>query len=151
MSATWKMTGSALVLAAAVLAMSPAQAQTKPAATTAAKPAAPANQQAVTPEAMFARWDKDKNNVLSMAEFKAGWQEVQANMVLRQLHETFVAMDANKSGAIESSEYAGLELVKRAGASAPPMSNFDLDKNQRLDFKEYVGMVRTIAKPKPKG
>jgi len=150
MSSTWKMTGSALALAAAVLATSAAQAQTKP-ATTAAKPAAPANQQAATPEAMFGRWDKDKNNVLSMTEFKNGWQEVQANMVLRQLHETFVAMDANKSGAIESSEYAGLELVKRAGASAPPMSNFDLDKNQRLDFKEYVGMVRTMAKPKPKG
>jgi Ca2+-binding EF-hand superfamily protein len=145
MSSNWKSTGSALALAAALLTMNAAQAQTTPAA---AKPAAPANQQAATPEAVFARWDKDKNNVLSFAEFKTGWQEVQAAMVLRQLRETFVAMDTNKSGAIEQSEYATLGLVKRAGASAPPMSTFDLDKNQKLDFNEYISMVKALAKPK---
>ena len=148
MSSTRKSTGSALALIAALAAMNAAQAQTKPAATTAAKPSAPAAAQTATPEAMFSRWDKDKNNALSQAEFKTGWQEVQANLVLRQLHENFVQMDANKSGSIEVLEYANLELVKKAGASAPPMSTFDLDKNQRLDFKEYVGMVRSMTKPK---
>lgn len=148
MSSNWKSTGSALALIAALAAMNPAQAQTKPAATTAAKPSAPAAAQTATPEAMFSRWDKDKNNALSQAEFKSGWQEVQANMVLRQLRENFVQMDANKSGSIEVLEYANLELIKKAGASAPPMSTFDLDKNQRLDFKEYVGMVRSMNKPK---
>lgn len=151
MSSTRKSTGSALALIAALAAMNAAQAQTKPATTSAAKPSASANQQAATPEAMFGRWDKDKNNALSLAEFKAGWQEVQANLVLRQLHENFVQMDVNKSGAIEVLEYANLELIKKAGASAPPMSTFDLDKNQRLDFKEYVGMVRSMSKPKAKG
>lgn len=150
MSPNWKSTGSALALIVALAAMNAAQAQTKPAATT-AKPPAAANQQAATPETMFSRWDKDKNSALSLAEFKSGWQEVQANMVLRQLHENFVQMDVNKSGSIEVLEYANLGLIKQAGASAPPMSNFDLDKNQRLDFKEYVGMVRSMAKPKAKG
>ena len=153
MSSTWKSTGSALALMAALAATNAAQAQTKP-ATSAAKPAASAKQQpqqAATPEAIFARWDKDKNNVLSMTEFKAGWQEVQANMVLRQLHDNFVAMDTNKSGFIEASEYANLELVKKAGASAQPMSTFDLNKDQRLDFNEYVAMVRSMLKPKANG
>lgn len=152
MSHTWKSTGSALALMAALAVTNAAQAQTKP-ATSAAKPAASAKpqQQAATPEAIFARWDKDKNNVLSMTEFKAGWQEVQATMVLRQLHDNFVAMDVNKSGFIEASEYANLELVKKAGASAQPMSTFDLNKDQRLDFNEYVAMVRSMVKSKPNG
>ncbi len=153
MSSTWKSTGSALALMAALAVTNAAQAQTKP-ATSAAKPAAAAKQQqqqAATPEAIFARWDKDKNNVLSLTEFKAGWQEVQANMVLRQLHDNFVAMDVNKSGFIEASEYGNLELVKKAGASAPPMSTFDLNKDQRLDFNEYVGMVKAMLKSKANG
>lgn len=152
MSSTWKSTGSALALMAALAVTNAAQAQTKP-ATSAAKPAASAKpqQQAATPEAIFARWDKDKNNVLSMTEFKAGWQEVQATMVLRQLHDNFVAMDANKSGFIEAPEYGNLELVKKAGASAQPMSTFDLNKDQRLDFNEYVAMVRSMVKSKPNG
>jgi hypothetical protein len=152
MSSTWKSTGSALALVAALAAMNAAQAQTKP-ATSAAKPSATAKQQsqAATPEAIFARWDKDKNNVLSMTEFKAGWQEVQANMILRQLHDNFVAMDVNKSGAIEAAEYANLELVKKAGASAPPMSTYDLNKDLRLDFNEYVAMVKSMLKPKANG
>lgn len=151
MSVTWKITGSTLVLAVVLVAASAAQAQTRPAATTAAKPSAPAKQQqqqAVSPEQVFGRWDTDKNNALSLAEFKNGWQEVQASMVLRQLHENFVAMDVNKSGSIEPAEYANLGLIKKAGASAPPMSNFDLDKNQRLDFNEYISMVKSMVKPK---
>ena len=93
MSSIWKSTASALALAGALLAVNSVQAQTKPATTAPVKPSAPAKQQPVTADTMFARWDKDKNNALSLAEFKVGWQEVQANMILRQLHETFIAMD----------------------------------------------------------
>lgn len=152
MSSIWKSTASALALAGALLAVNSVQAQTKPATTAPVKPSAPAKQQPqqqpVTADTMFVRWDKDKNNALSLAEFKVGWQEVQANMILRQLHETFIAMDVNKSGALEATEYANLELVKKAGAAAQPMSTFDLDKNQRLDFNEYVGMIKLMLKPK---
>ena len=152
MSVMLKTTGSALVLVAALAAVNVAQAQTRPASSSskpsaAAKPAA-GNQKTASPDTMFARWDTDKNNALSLSEFKTGWQEVQANLILRQLHENFMAMDANKSGAIEAAEYANLELIKKAGASAPPMSSFDQDKNQRLDFNEYINMVKAMVKPK---
>ena len=30
---------------------------------------------------------------------------------------------------------------QHVGKSAPPMSAFDTDKNQRLDFKEYANAV----------
>jgi Ca2+-binding EF-hand superfamily protein len=152
MSSIWKSAGTTFALIAALAAMDGAQAQTaKPAAKpapSAAKPGAPATQQQVTAEMMFARWDKDKNNVLSLTEFKAGWQEVQANLALRQLHEAFVVMDANKSGFIEQTEYVNLELIRKAGASAPPMANFDQNKDGKLDFKEYVGMIRSLMQPK---
>ena len=136
------MAGTALCLTVAMIAASAVQAQ----ATSNAAPAAA--QQAATPDSIFSRWDTDKNKVLSLEEFKAGWQEVQTNNALRKLHANFVTMDLNKNGTLEPLEYSNLELVKRAGKSAPPMSTYDTDKNQKLDFKEYVGMINAMVAKK---
>ena len=97
----------------------------------------------------FKRWDKDNNRALSVEEFNVGWREIQAANTLRNLHDNFVAKDADKNGSLGPSEYLKLDLVQKAGTSAPPMTMFDSDKNQRLDFKEYVGLVSTLTKPKP--
>ena len=107
-----------------------------------------ANAQAATPESVFNRWDKDKNKTLSMDEFRAGWGEVQQANTVRKLRANFNAMDANKSGALEQSEYASLELIKKAGAKAPMMSAFDADKNGKLEFKEYITLIGTMVKNK---
>ena len=111
----------------------------------AAKPAAQAQQKA-TPESVFATWDKDKNKTLSFDEFRNGWTEIQMRQTVAKLHQNFVAMDANKSGALEQNEFANLELIKKAGAKAPMMSAFDADKNGKLEFKEYVEMIGTMVK-----
>jgi len=136
MSNSIKIAGAALCLsgmfAVAAAAQTPA-------------PAAGAAAQQATPDATFTRWDKDKNKSLSLDEFKAGWQEAQTTAALRKLRANFNAMDANKSGGLEASEYAKLELIKRAGANAPMMSAFDADKNQALDFKEYVSLINSMV------
>jgi Ca2+-binding EF-hand superfamily protein len=140
------MTGYALCLAAAVAMAGVARAQPRPAA---AQPTRQKQaQQAASTDTMFTRWDKDKNNVLSREEFNAGWKQLEVNLALRKLHANFVAMDANKDGSLDASEYANLPLIKKAGTSAPPMSTFDADKNQHLDFKEYIGMVNSMLKKK---
>jgi hypothetical protein len=36
-------------------------------------------------------------------------------------------------------------LIKRAGASAPPLSKFDANQDQRLQFGEYVQLVRELG------
>jgi Ca2+-binding EF-hand superfamily protein len=102
----------------------------------------------VGPGEVFSRWDKDKNKVLSIEEFRAGFGEVQQANALRKLHQNFVAMDANKSNALEQNEFANLELIKKAGAKAPMLSAFDSDKNGKLDFKEYVGLIGTMVRNK---
>jgi len=138
---TRKIAASAVCIAAVLGATTLAQAQTRPAS------AAPASaSQPVGAAEVFARWDKDHNKTLSPEEFKAGWDEVQANLLVYKLHENFVAMDTNKDGVLEAAEYANLELVKKAGASAPAMSTFDTNKSQTLDFKEYVGFVKAMVK-----
>ena len=111
-----------------------------------ATPVAPAA--ASSPEAVFARWDTDHNASLSLAEFKAGLQQVQNANALRALHDNFVARDSNKNNAIDVAEYVNLELIKKAGTAAPALSAFDSDKNQRLDFKEYVGLVTALVNAK---
>jgi len=146
MTVIGKMSSLASCLVAALIVVGSAHAQSRPA--TPAPAAAPAQPPPET-DAIFARWDKDNNKSLSAAEFAAGWKEVQATMLLMKLHENFVAMDANKSGFLEAPEYANLELIKKAGASAPPLSAFDADKSHSLDFKEYVGMVKTMLTTKP--
>ena len=119
----------------------------------AAGAAAPGNAQAaqskqVTPETIFNNWDKDKNKTLSVDEFRAGWTEIQMRQVLAKLHQNFAAMDVNKNNALEQSEFANLEVIKKAGAKAPMLSAFDADKNGKLEFKEYVQMIGTIVKNK---
>jgi Ca2+-binding EF-hand superfamily protein len=144
MSVTSNKKGSAFCLVAALLVAHVAAAQTRVATNVPATTRQP--QQTASPEAMFARWDKDANKVLSLDEFKAGWQEVQAAMALRKLHDNFVTMDANKNGSLDATEYANLELIRNAGSSAPAISAFDADKNQVLDFREYLAMVQSMLK-----
>lgn len=134
----------AAVCAAALLIASAAQAQSRTAATT----PAPVQANAAGPDELFAHWDTDKNKALSLDEFKAGLQAMQNAAALHALHDNFVAHDTNKNNALDASEYANLELIKKAGATAPPLSAFDTDKNQNLDFKEYVGLVTALLNTK---
>ena len=99
---------------------------------------------AASPDAVFVRWDKDANKLLSRDEFKAGWQEVQAAMAVRKLHENFVTMDTNKNGSLDATEFANLELIRKAGSHAPSMMAFDANKNQVMDFREYVALVQSM-------
>jgi len=135
-----------LAALAAVLALAVAGGAT--AQTAAPKAGTPAanKPRVATPDETFALWDKDKNKSLSLEEFKAGYQMVQAQGTVRKLHANFSAMDKNKNGTLESDEYANLELIKKAGAKAPMMSFFDTDKNGKLDFKEYLAMIEAMVK-----
>jgi Ca2+-binding EF-hand superfamily protein len=136
----------AALTAALALAFAGAAAAQSAAPAKAGAPATANKPRVATPDETFALWDKDKNKSLSLEEFKAGYQMVQAQGTVRKLHANFAAMDKNKSGALEFDEYANLELVKKAGAKAPAMTTFDTDKNGKLDFKEYLGMIEVMVK-----
>ncbi|MFT3806977.1 EF-hand domain-containing protein [Arenimonas sp.] len=113
------------------------------------KPAAEPVRRAASPEDMFNAWDKDKNKSLSLDEFKAGWGNVmQANAVVR-LQGQFRAHDTNKSGFIEATEFANLPIIKQAGKSAPMLSAYDANADQKLDFKEYISLIETMMKNRP--
>lgn len=100
-------------------------------------------------DAVFAAWDVDKNGTLSQQEFKNGWLEMRRALELQaRLHAQFNIIDADKNGGIDAKEYANLELVKKAGQSAPPLSSFDSNKNQRLEFPEYLDFVKRMTTPK---
>jgi len=151
MSTNWGRAGYAGCVIAALLVANVVQAQS----TTTTPTKAPATHAAPAPPAdeadtIFARWDTDHNGVLSPQEFRVGWHQLQAAEELRRLHEQFVAMDADKNGCLNAAEYAHLELIQRAGKSAPPMAMFDTEKNQCLDFKEYVNVVNFMLKQEHK-
>lgn len=97
-------------------------------------------------DAAFAAWDADKNGVLSQGEFRNGWMELRrARELEARLRTQFHTVDANRNNAIDSGEYGNLVLVKRAGNSAPPLSTFDTNKDQRLEFGEYLKLVQRMA------
>lgn len=107
-----------------------------------------AGDKTVPPEidAAFAAWDLDKNGVLSLPEFRSGWTALRrAGELQARLRAQFHTVDANKNNAIDASEYGSLLLVKRAGKSAPPLSTFDTNKDQRLQFGEYLELVQHMA------
>lgn len=120
-------------------------AQTSPATTPIVAEQVPARVSAT-----FTAWDVNKDKVLSEQEFEAGWRNLQREAALEvALRRQFNLVDADKSGAIDASEYKSLLLIKRAGKAAPPLSSFDVNRNQRLEFAEYLGLVhRMTAVPK---
>ncbi len=114
-----------------------------------ARPAAapsPADGQAATPDQLFLAWDKDKNKQLSLEEFKNGWESAREQNIMERLVSQFRVADKDKSGLVEAGEYANLPLIKRAGSGAPPMSAFDTNKDQKLDFKEFLDLVPAMLK-----
>jgi len=118
-------------------------------APTAAKPAA-ATQQQAPPEidAAFKDWDADRNGSLSLQEFRNGWLVLRrAEAMQVRLREQFQKIDVNRNSAIDANEYGNLVLVKQAGKSAPALAAFDANKDQRLEFGEYIELVRTMSAP----
>ncbi len=116
-----------------------------------AKPAAPAPAAAAADPAaaMFKAWDKNNDGQLSLAEFRTGWEQAQA--VARAqiaLRRQFASLDTNHDGAIDSSEYGNLALIKQAGKAAPPLARFDANGNGKLEFAEYLKLVEALA-PQP--
>lgn len=112
-----------------------------------AKPAAA--RQAGGPDAVFAAWDKDGNGALSKDEFRNGWAGTRNALATQRLKAEFQRHDENKDGKLQANEYANLALVQRAGTSAPMLSAFDKNKDQGLDFAEYVDFVKTAAQQHP--
>lgn len=101
-------------------------------------------------EATFAAWDTNKDHLLSLAEFQAGWAALQkATVVEMRLRQQFRAVDTDGNGTLDATEYANLVLVKRAGTAAPPLSAFDASKDQRLQFAEYLDVVRKLGAAAP--
>lgn len=97
-------------------------------------------------DATFAAWDADHDGVLSLQEFRDGTRGMRRMAGVRnRLHQQFEAVDADGNDAIDAAEYGKLLLVERAGKGAPPLSMFDTDKDQRLQFPEYLALVRHMT------
>lgn len=133
---------SLALLLAGLLPAALLQAQTKPAAPAPAATAAKPDPVAAT----FKAWDKNGDGQLSLVEFRAGWEQMQAALRVEQaLRRQFAAIDANHDGAIDASEYGNLVLIKQAGKAAPPLARFDANGDGKLDFSEYVKLVQALA------
>ncbi|GGF86083.1 hypothetical protein GCM10010960_05140 [Arenimonas maotaiensis] len=135
-----------------------ASAQTKPATPAvpasakpaAAKPAPGANlDQGI--DKMFAALDTDNNKQLSFDEFKRGVvAERRQAMLLQQLGQLFKAGDKSGNGTLEAVEFNALPGVKAAKEPKPKFADFDLNKDQKLDFREYVQFVGRMSAPAKK-
>jgi len=94
---------------------------------------------------VFAAMDANHDGNLSQEEFRKGYPGLRQAIALEvRLREQFQAIDADRSGALDAGEYAGLALVKQAGQNAPGLSAFDADRNQKLEFEEYLAAVRAL-------
>lgn len=99
-------------------------------------------------DAVFAKWDADHNGVLSREEFRKGWDTLRTRAAVTRLRGQFDRVDRNDDGALDQDEFRNLVLVRRAGDKAPPLSRFDANKDGKLQFDEYVVMVRQMG-PQP--
>jgi len=113
----------------------------------------PANVQTQAPariEALFGALDTNKDRMLSPQEFQAGYALAQRTIAFDiRLQAQFRTVDADRSGAIEAGEYANLVLVKQKGTAAPELAAFDTNKDQKLEFPEYLTFVHRLAALQP--
>lgn len=94
---------------------------------------------------VFAAMDANHDGHLSQEEFRKGYAGLRQAIALEMhLREQFQAIDADRNGALDAGEYADLALVKQAGRTAPGLSAFDANKNQKLEFEEYLAAVRAL-------
>jgi hypothetical protein len=135
--------------AAPVAAPRPAVQSARPAV----QPAHPATPSAPSADAMadaaFKAWDANRDGTLSPAEFRTGMTvlrrrtEASTALALR-LRAQFDRIDADGNDAIDGGEYGHLLLVRKAD-KAPALSTFDRNRDQRLDFAEYLVLVERLA------
>jgi len=126
-------------------------AQISPAAKPAPKPAAPDVNIEKGIDQMFNSLDKDKNKQLSFEEFKTGViAERRQSMMLQKLSGIFNAADANKNSTLEALEFTNLPGVKQSKEPKPKFSEFDVNKDQKLTFREYLGFVEKMSTPPKK-
>ena len=116
---------------------------------TATQPATALRAEPVPPavDSAFKAWDTDRNNALSLAEFRNGWRTMKRGS--RQttgpgLRQQFDRLDANGNDGIDRIEYSNMVLLKRAGAMAPPFSEADRNRSQKLEFDEYSALVQRL-------
>lgn len=137
-----------LILLSGLLAGT-ASAQSKPAPAPAGKPPGPNLEQGI--DKMFAALDTDNNKQLSFDEFKRGVvAERRQAMLLQQLGQLFKAGDKSGNGTLEAVEFNALPGVKAAKEPKPTFAEFDLNKDQKLDFREYVQFVGRMSAPAKK-
>jgi Ca2+-binding EF-hand superfamily protein len=133
------------------------QAQSTAAKPAAAKPAAPANKQPDLTQGidqMFAAMDVDKNKQLSFEEFKNGVvAQRRQMMIIERLQQNFKAADKNANSTLEIAEFNALPGLQAMPAPKPAFASFDVNKDQKMDFREYVefiGKMSTQAAAQPK-
>lgn len=130
-----------------------AHAQTKP-ATPAAKPAAGKQAGAGIEQGidkMFAALDKDNNKQLSYDEFKNGVvAERRQAMLMQRLGQIFQEADKNGNKTLEQVEFNALPGVKAAKDPKPKFADYDKNKDQKMDFREYLEFVSKMSEQAPK-
>jgi Ca2+-binding EF-hand superfamily protein len=140
---------SALGFASAHAQTKPAPAPAKPAA---GKPAAGNNgniEQGI--DKMFAALDKDNNKQLSYDEFKNGVvAERRQAMLMQRLGQIFQEADKNGNKTLEVVEFNALPGVKAAKDPKPKFADYDKNKDQKMDFREYVEFVSKMSEQAPK-
>lgn len=135
----------------ALLAVCTVSAQTKPAP--AAKPGpAPAQNANLEKgiDTMFKAIDTDKNGALSFQEFQTAViaQRRQAQLI-QQLQAKFRSADTDKSGTLNIAEFNKLPAVVNSPNPKPAFTTFDSNKDQAIDFREYLMFVQQVTKATP--
>jgi len=96
---------------------------------------------------MFKAMDRDGNKQLSYAEFKAAVvNERKQMMVIERLRSEFIQLDKNKNSTLDAAEFNAHPGLKSLPAPKPQLVEFDRNKDQKMEFGEYVNFIEQMSK-----
>ena len=68
-------------------------------------------------------------------------------LIIEQLRNSFKSADKNGNSTLDAAEFSQLPGLKSMPAPKPAFADHDMNKDNKMDFREFVNFVSKMSAP----